>query len=91
MTMGSSMKSENKLEGDTIFRAWKTRIDLILAKNYLLGIVKGKVASMETNLHAKNKKNMLGILSNEPTNFSRMENMDIGAINKHRLLQNHSQ
>lgn len=43
MTMGSSMKSENKLEGATNFRAWKTKIDLILTKNDLLGIVKGKV------------------------------------------------
>lgn len=41
--IGSSMKSKNKLEGATNFKAWKTRIDLILAKNKLLGIVKGKV------------------------------------------------
>jgi hypothetical protein len=41
--MTYSMKSENKLEGDSNFRAWKTRIDLILAKNKVLDIVKGKV------------------------------------------------
>jgi hypothetical protein len=37
------MKSENKLEGDLNFRAWKTRIDLILAKNKFLDIVKGNI------------------------------------------------
>jgi hypothetical protein len=35
-----SMKSENKLDGASNFRAWKTRIDLILAKNKVLDIVK---------------------------------------------------
>jgi hypothetical protein len=39
-----SMKLENKLKGDSNFRAWKTRIDLILAKNKVLDIVKGKIA-----------------------------------------------
>ncbi len=47
--MGSYMKSENKLKGATNFRAWKTRIDLILAKNDLLGIVKGKVTKSLVN------------------------------------------
>ena len=37
--MTYSMKSENKLDGASNFRAWKTRIDLILAKNKVLDIV----------------------------------------------------
>jgi hypothetical protein len=37
------MKSKNKLEGASNFRAWKTRIDLILDKNKVLDIVKGKI------------------------------------------------
>jgi hypothetical protein len=37
------MKSKNKLEGASNFRAWKTRIDLILAKNKVLDIMKGKI------------------------------------------------
>jgi hypothetical protein len=41
--MTYSMKSENKLEGDSNFKAWKTRIDLILAKNNVSDIVKGKI------------------------------------------------
>ena len=41
--MTYSMKSENKLEGAYNFRAWKTSIDLILSKNTLLDIVKGKI------------------------------------------------
>lgn len=42
-SMGSFMKAENKLEGASNFKACKARIDLILAKNDLLVIVKGKV------------------------------------------------
>jgi hypothetical protein len=41
------MKSENKLEGDSKFRAWKTRIDLILANNKVLDIMKGKIVEPE--------------------------------------------
>jgi hypothetical protein len=41
--MTYSMKSKNKLEGTSNFRAWKTRIDLILANNKVLDIVKGKI------------------------------------------------
>jgi hypothetical protein len=37
------MKSENKLEGASNFREWKTRIDLILDKNKVLDIMKGKI------------------------------------------------
>ena len=37
------MKSENKLEGASNFRAWKTRIDLILSKNKVLYIMKGHI------------------------------------------------
>jgi hypothetical protein len=45
--MTYSMKSENKLDGASNFRAWKTRIDLILAKNKVLDIVKGKMKPSE--------------------------------------------
>jgi hypothetical protein len=45
--MMNSMKSENKLDGASNFRAWKTRIDLILAKNKVLDIVKGKITKPE--------------------------------------------
>jgi hypothetical protein len=37
------MKSKNKLEGDSNFIAWKKRIDLILSKNKVLDIMKGKI------------------------------------------------
>jgi hypothetical protein len=45
--MTYSVKSENKLDGASNFRAWKTRIDLIIAKNKALDIVKGKIAKLE--------------------------------------------
>ena len=41
--MTYSMKSKNKLEGDSNFRAWKRRIDFILSKRKVLDIVKGKI------------------------------------------------
>jgi hypothetical protein len=41
--MTYSMKLENELEEISNFRAWKTRIDLILAKNKVFDIVKGKI------------------------------------------------
>jgi hypothetical protein len=41
--MTYSMKSENKLEGASNFRGWKTSIDLIHPKNKVLDIVKGKI------------------------------------------------
>ena len=41
--MTYSMKSENKLEEASNLRAWKTRIALILAKNKVLDIMKGKI------------------------------------------------
>jgi hypothetical protein len=41
--MMNSMKSENNLDGASNFRAWKTRIGLILAKNKVMDIVKGKI------------------------------------------------
>jgi hypothetical protein len=45
--MTNSMKSENKLDGASKFREWKTRIDLILAKNKVLDIMKGKIVKPE--------------------------------------------
>jgi hypothetical protein len=45
--MMNSMKSKNKLYGASNFIAWKTRIDLILAKNKVLDIVKGKIVKPE--------------------------------------------
>jgi hypothetical protein len=45
--MTNSMKYENKLDGASNFRAWKKRIDLILAKNKVLDIVKGKIVKPE--------------------------------------------
>jgi hypothetical protein len=41
------MNYENKLDGPSNFRAWKTRINLILAKNKVLDIVKGKIVKPE--------------------------------------------
>jgi hypothetical protein len=41
------MKYENKLDGDSNFRAWNKRIDLILSKNKVLDIMKGKIVKPE--------------------------------------------
>ena len=69
--MTYSMKSENKLEWASNFRAWKTRIYLILAKNKVLGIVKGKIVEPEFE-EGKEK---------EPQNVAVMEKFKDGYIN----------
>jgi hypothetical protein len=45
--MTYSIKSKNKLDGASNFRGRKTRIDLILAKNKVLDIVKGEIVEPE--------------------------------------------
>jgi hypothetical protein len=69
--MTYSMKSENKLDGASNFRAWKTRIDLILAKNEVLDIVKGKIVEPEFE-EGKEK---------EPQNVAVMEKFKDSDIN----------
>jgi hypothetical protein len=69
--MTYSMKSENKLEQASNFRAWKTRIDLILAKNKVLDIVKGKI--IEPQFEARKEK--------EPHNVAVMEKFKDNDIN----------
>jgi hypothetical protein len=69
--MTYSMKSENKLEGASNFRAWKTRIDLILAKNKVLDIVKGKI--VEPQFEEGKEK--------EPQNVAIMEKFKDNDIN----------
>jgi hypothetical protein len=64
--MTYSMKLENKLDGDSNFRVWKTRIDLILAKNKVLDIVKPKFEERKEK---------------EPQNVATMEKFKDGDIN----------
>jgi hypothetical protein len=45
--MNYSMKLENKLDRASNFKEWKTRIDLILANNKVLDIMKGKIVKPE--------------------------------------------
>jgi hypothetical protein len=49
------MKLENKLYGSYNFRAWKTRINLILSKNKVLDIMKGNIVKPELE-EAKEKE-----------------------------------
>jgi hypothetical protein len=69
--MTYSMKSENKLDGASSFRAWKTRIDLILAKNKVMDIVKGKIVKPKFE-EGKEK---------EPQNVAAMEKFKDSDIN----------
>ena len=41
------MKLENKLDGASNFREWKIRIEIILSKNKVLDIMKGKIVKPE--------------------------------------------
>jgi hypothetical protein len=65
------MKLENKLDGASNFRAWKTGIDLILANNKVVDIVKGKIVEPEFE-EGKDK---------EPQNIAVMEKFKDGDIN----------
>jgi hypothetical protein len=69
--MTYSMKSKNKLYGASNFRLWKKRIDLILAKNKVLDIVKGKI--MEPKFEEGKEK--------EPQNIAVMEKFKDNDIN----------
>jgi putative lipoic acid-binding regulatory protein len=75
--MTYSMKSENKLEGASNFRAWKTRIDLILAKNKVLDIVKDKIT--EPQFEAGKEK--------EPHNVVVMEKFKDNDINALSIIE----
>jgi hypothetical protein len=74
--MTYSMKSENKLEGASNFRVWKIRIDLILAKNKVLDIVKGKIVEPQFE---KGKEN-------EPHNVADMKKFKENDINSMSII-----
>jgi hypothetical protein len=74
--MTYSMRSEKKLDGASNLRAWKTRIDLILAKNKVLDIVKGNIVEPEFE-EGKEK---------EPQNVAVMEKFKDGDINSTSII-----
>jgi hypothetical protein len=73
--MTNSMKSENKLDGASNFKAWKTRIDLILAKNKVLDIVKGKI--MKPEFEEGKEKELQNIASMEKFKYVDINAMSI--------------
>jgi hypothetical protein len=74
--MTYSMKLENKLDGASKFRVWKTRIDLILSKNKVLEIVRGKIMELEFE---EGKET-------EPQNIAIMEKFKNGEINSMSII-----
>jgi hypothetical protein len=74
--MTYSMKLDNKLDGASNFRAWNTRIDLILAKNKVLDIMKGKIMKLEFE-EGKEK---------EPQNVAAMEKFKYSDINSMSII-----
>jgi hypothetical protein len=70
------MRSKKKLEGASNFRAWKTRIDLILAKNKVLDIMKGNI--MEPHFEEGREK--------EPHNVAIMEKFKDNDINSMSII-----
>jgi hypothetical protein len=71
-----SMKSENKLYGSSNFKAWKTIIDLILSKNKVMDIMKGKIVEPEFE-EGKEK---------EPQNVEVVEKFKDGDINSMSII-----
>ena len=74
--MTYSMKSENKIYGDSNFIASKTRIDLILSKNKVLDIMKIKI--MEPEFEEGKEK--------EPQNVAVMEKFKDSDINSMSII-----
>jgi DNA integrity scanning protein DisA with diadenylate cyclase activity len=56
------MKSKKKLGGDSNFKAWKTKTDLILAKNKVLDIVKGKIMEPQFEVGKENKPQNVAVM-----------------------------
>jgi hypothetical protein len=75
-TMNYSMKSENNLDGASNFKMWKTRIELILSRNKVLDIVKGKIVEPEFE-EGKEK---------EPQNVAVMEKFKDSDINSMSII-----
>jgi hypothetical protein len=73
--MTYSMKSKNKLEGDSNFRAWKTRIDLILAKNKVLDIMRGNI--MEPHFEVGKEKEPQNVVATEKFKDNDINSMSI--------------
>jgi hypothetical protein len=76
VVMNYSMKLENKLGGTSNFKAWKTRINLILAKNKLLDIMKGKIVEPQVE-EGKEK---------EPQNVTIMDKFKDNDINSMSII-----
>jgi hypothetical protein len=65
--MTYSMNSENKLDGASNFRAWKTRIDLILAKNKVWDIMKGKIVEPEFEEGKEKESQNIAVMESSKT------------------------
>jgi hypothetical protein len=74
--MTYSMKLEKNLDGASNFRAWKTCIELILSKDKVLDIVKGKIVKPEFE-EGKEK---------EPQNVAVMEKFNDDDINSMSII-----
>jgi hypothetical protein len=78
--MTYSMKSENKLEGASNFRAWKTRIDFILSKNKVLDIVKREGTKFE---EGKEKKQNVAVMEKFKDNDINAMSIIVDSIKDH--------
>ena len=83
--MTYSMKSENKLEGASNFRAWKTRIDLILAKNKTLDIVKGKIVEPQFEEGKEKEPQSVEIMEKFKDNDINSMNIIVDSVKYHLI------
>jgi hypothetical protein len=79
------MKSKNKLEGASNFRAWKTRIDLILAKNKVLDIVKGKIVEPQFEEGKKKEPQNIAVLEKFKDNDINAMSIIVDSIKDHLI------
>jgi putative lipoic acid-binding regulatory protein len=83
--MTYSMKSKNKLEGASNFRAWKTRIDLILAKNKVLDIVKGKIMEPQFEAGKEKERQNLAVMEKFKDNDINAMSIIVDSVKDHLI------
>jgi hypothetical protein len=83
--MNYSMMSENKLEGASNYRAWNTRIDLILAKNKVLDIMKGKIVEPQFEEGKEKEPHNVGVMDKFKENDINAMSIIVDSVKYHLI------
>jgi hypothetical protein len=84
--MTYTMKSKNKLEGASNFRASETRIDLILPKYKVLDTVRGKIMEPQFEIGKEKEPQNIAILEKFKDNDINTMSIIVDSIKDHLIL-----